>query len=290
MRSRLTKRLIALTAILGLGLAGFAGTCNLLHFSMTQIGTGDTFGGELQNNTGANFLGHKFKVAFVDANGNLVSTKTGVDGCLRSWQNGRSDFFSVSSGLGSASTSAALGSLDLGSPLVTGTTVQGDSSISNVATSRNGTNLVVTGTLHNSDSVTLASPAICAVVYNSSGNIVTTNKVTLSSLGTGAQENFTVSVTVPDSTTSVSRVDLWSDGLENNIPTSPISVTGQSIATATPTVTCTPTNTATVTGTPPTSTNTPTATNTTTATATETPTGTPPTSTNTPTATSTKTC
>jgi hypothetical protein len=290
LRSKLTKRLIALTAIVGLGLAGFAGTCNLLHFSMTQIGTSDTFGGELQNNTGANFLGHKFKVAFVDANGNLVVTKTGVDGCLRSWQNGRSDFFSVSSGFAASNTSAAIGSLDLGSPLVVGTTVNGNATISNVATSRTGASLVVTGTLRNNDSVQLVSPAVCAVVYNSSDNVVTTQKVSLASLNSASQEDFSVTVIVPDSTTSVSHVDLWADGLENNVPISPISVTGQSIATATPTVTCTPTNTATVTGTPPTSTNTPTATNTSTATATETPTGTPPTSTNTATATSTKTC
>lgn len=276
MRRTVTKRLIALTAIVGLGLAGFAGTCNLLHFSMTQIGTSDTFAGELQNNTGANFLGHKFKVAFVDANGNLVATKTGVDGCLRSWQNGRSDFFSVSSGLGSASTSAAIGSLDLGSPLVVGTTVNGNATISNVTTSRNGASLVVTGTLRNNDSVELASPAVCAVVYNSSDNVVTTQKVTVASLNSNTQENFTVTVTVPDSTTSVSHVDVWADGLENNVPISPISLTGQAVATATPTntatATATPCFTGTGTTTPVACTPTPTATSTNTPTATATPT------------------
>lgn len=273
MRRTVTKRLIALTAIVGLGLAGFAGTCNLLHFSMTQIGTSDTFAGELQNNTGANFLGHKFKVAFVDANGNLVATKTGVDGCLRSWQNGRSDFFSVSSGLGSASTSAAIGSLDLGSPLVVGTTVNGNATISNVTTSRNGASLVVTGTLRNNDSVELASPAVCAVVYNSSDNVVTTQKVTVASLNSNTQENFTVTVTVPDSTTTVSHVDVWADGLENNVPISPISLTGQAVATATPTNTATATATpCNAGGTPVACTSTPTATSTNTPTATATPT------------------
>ena len=244
MRRTLTKRVIALAAILGLGFMGFGATCNLLHFSLTQIGTHDTFAGELQNNTGANFLGHKFKVAFVNSNGDVVDTKTGVDGCLRSWQNGASDFFSVASTTSSSTTAAAIGSLDLGSPLIVGTTVNGDATISNVVTSRDATSMTVTGTLKNNDSVTLTSPAVCIVVYNSSNNVVTTAKGTLSSITAGASRDFSVTVTVPDSTTSVNHVDVWADGLENNIPIDPVSRTGATVATATPT------NTATVTATP----------------------------------------
>jgi len=268
------KRIIALLAIVGLGLAGFAGTCNLLHTSLTQIGSSDTYAGELQNNTGANFLGHKFKVAFVDANGNVVSTKTNVSGCLRSWQNGASDFFSVPSGVGASTTTAAIASIDYGQPLVVGNTITGDVSLTNVTVVRNGTSLVVSGTIKNNDSVTLTSPAVCAVVYSSAGNVVVTGKTTPGNLSSGASQTFTVTIVVPNSTSNVNKVDLWADGLENNVPIDPVSVTGRAVNLATATPTATPTSTPCSSGGTPvacTATNTPTATNTATPTATPTP-------------------
>jgi hypothetical protein len=269
------KRIIALLAIVGLGLVGFAGTCNLLHTSLTQIGSNDTYAGELQNSTGANFLGHKFKVAFVDANGNIVDTRTNVSGCLRSWQNGSSDFFSVASNVSSSTTTAAIAAIDFGQPLVVGNTIAGDVTLSNVTVVRNGTSLVVSGTIKNNDSVTLSSPAVCAVVYSSAGNIIVTGKTSPSSLSAGASETFTVTIIVPNSSATVNHVDLWADGLENNVPISPVSVTGRAvnIATATPTATATSTPCSSG-GTPVacTPTNTPTPTNTATPTATATPT------------------
>lgn len=237
------KRIIALLAIVGLGLAGFAGTCNLLHMSLTQIGTTDTYAGELQNNTGGNFLDHKFKVTFVDINGNIVDQRTNVSGCLRSWQNGASDFFSVASTVSASTTTNAIASLDFGQPLVAGNTVTGNAAITNVTIVRNATSLTVTGTLANNDSTTLTSPVVCAIVYNSSGNAVVMGKTSVGSLGTGANSAFTITVTVPDSTTTVNHVDLWSDGLENGVPIDPVSTTGRGVnlATATPTFTSTST-------------------------------------------------
>lgn len=230
------KRLVAILAIAGLGLLGFAGACNLLNPSLTQIGASDTYGAQLQNNTGGNFLAHSFKVAFVDANGNLVDQKTNVQGCLRSWQNGASDFFSVQSSLGAASTTNAIGSLDLGSPLVAGTTVSTSAALSaltattptlsSVNPTSATTTLTVKGTLKNNDSVTYVSPNVCVVVYGTTGQIVVTQKLTgIGDLTTNASTNFTVSVTVPNSTASVNSVAVWADGLENNVPTTPISLT-----------------------------------------------------------------
>ena len=216
------KKLAAILAVVGLGLAGFAGTCNLLQTSLTQIGSTDTYAGALQNNTGANFLGHAFKVTFVDAYGNIIDQRTNVSGCLRSWQNGTSDFFSVASTQPAASTVSAIASLDYSQPLVAGSTLATSSTVTGVTASLNGTTLTVAGTLRNNDAVTMVSPDVCAVVYNSSGNIVVTQMSTLGSLNPSTSINFTMSITVPGGTVSSNTVTVWADGLENNVPTTPI--------------------------------------------------------------------
>ncbi|MDE3095874.1 MAG: FxLYD domain-containing protein, partial [Chloroflexota bacterium] len=217
------KKLAAILAVVGLGLAGFAGTCNLLQTSLTQIGATDTYAGALQNNTGANFLGHKFKITFVDAYGNIIDQRTNVSGCLRSWQNGTSDFFSVASTQPAASTVSAIASLDYSQPLTAGSTLATNSTVTGVTASLNSTTLTVAGTLRNNDAVTMVSPDVCAVVYNSSGNITVTQMSTLGSLNPGTSINFTMSITVPGSTVSSNTVTVWADGLENNVPTTPIS-------------------------------------------------------------------
>ncbi|MDE3094683.1 MAG: hypothetical protein KGK07_01615, partial [Chloroflexota bacterium] len=45
----------------------------------------------------------------------------------------------------------------------------------------------------------------------------------LGSLNPGTSINFTMSITVPGSTVSSNTVTVWADGLENNVPTTPIS-------------------------------------------------------------------
>jgi hypothetical protein len=276
-------------ALIGLVLVG-AGPCNLLNFSFTLIGSTDTFGGQLQNNTGANFLVHSFKVGFVDANGNQVDLKTNVPGCLRSWQNGASDFFSVASTQAAGTTAAALGSLDLQSTLTAGNTVATNAALSNLAattpslagsgsTSTTAT-LTVTGTLKNNDGVTYGAPAVCVVLFNTSGGVVVVQKATYGDLGSGASMTFSIQVTVPSSTTSVSSIAVWADGVENGTPTTPISgtvgvVVGTPTATPCPTKTSTPTTTSTASTSTPTATNTNTPTNTATSTTTPTATSTP---------------
>ncbi len=232
------KRIVAI--MLALGLMSFAGTCVLTNFTLTNTdGTHDTFGAQFINNTGANFLGHDFVVAFVDANGNVVDTQT-VQGCLRSWQNGASDFFSATSIQSASVTAAALARLGFDPALTAGTTVPGNAVITNVSVTLNGTTLTITGKITNNDSAILSAPAVCAVVYNSTGQVVITSKTTAGDLSTGVASNFTVTITVPNNTTTVNHVDLWADGLKAGTPITPISATGNAVVTATPTPAATP--------------------------------------------------
>src|SRR5438874_666276 len=156
------KRLI----IIGLALAAFAsfaGTCTVMNVRITSFNSHKTLGGELQNTSGANLLQHNIRVTFFDNNNNIVETKI-TTGCLRSLQDGGSNFFSVqTSGTGSSVVSA-ISALAYDSTLRSGTTVSGDATVSNVQINRNGTTLTITGTLKNNDTTTLASPAVCAVV------------------------------------------------------------------------------------------------------------------------------
>jgi hypothetical protein len=274
-------------ALLLAGLAAFAGTCTLQHYQLTQIGSYDTYGGEIHNDTGANFLGHNVVVAFVDPSGVVVDTKT-VTPCLRSLQDGAATFFSVQSGELAANTSIGLARLEYGSSLKLGTAVTGNVSLSNVVITRNGTSLHVRGTIRNNDTTTLTNPNVCAVVYTSAGNVVVVGQDTgIVSLSQNASDTFDILVTVPNSTTTVDHIDLWADGFENDVPIVPESVLGRSVSICNATATATPTGSATATFTPTT-----TASPTSTATPTNTPGAGTPTVTNTsvPVATATSIC
>jgi len=258
------RRILAIMAIVGL--AGFAGTCQLLNTSFNTIGTHDTFGGELRNDTGVNFLGHNVLVAFLNANNEVVETKT-VAPCLRSFQNGRSDFFSATSSQPASATTFALARIAFDSALKVGDTADGDLSFSNIRVARNGTTLKVTGTVKNLDSDELADPTICVVVYNSGDDVVLVAKNTsVADLSHNETADWQITATVPSSATTVDHIDVWADGLEGGTPIAPESSTGIDVTQCTPT--STPANTTTATAT---ASNTPTST----------PTGTPP-ATNTP--------
>ncbi len=257
------------------GIVAFAGTCTLEHYQLTKIGTHDTYAGEIHNDTGANFLQHKIVVAFVDSNGAVVDTKT-VTPCLRSLQNGKFSFFSAASSEPAASTNIGLAKLDLSAgSLVVGTAETGDLTISNLVITRiNGTTLRVKGTIKNLDATTLTDPNICAVVYSSAGKVVVVGQqTTMPSLTENETDTFSITVTVPDSTANVDHVDVYADGLKDDVPIVPESDLDNTVrvctptpaATSTATGTLTPTNTPTVTNTPtpgssPTITNTPVAT------------------------------
>ena len=138
------KRLIIIGLALA-ALAGFAGTCSVINVRITSFSGHKTLGGELQNTSGADLLQHNIRVTFFDNNNNIVETKI-TTGCLRSLQDGGSNFFSVqTSGTGSSVVSA-ISALAYDSTLRSGTTVSGDATVSNVQINRNGTTLTITGT------------------------------------------------------------------------------------------------------------------------------------------------
>ena len=280
------KKLIA-AAVFGIaGLAAFAGTCTVTHISLVNTdGTHKTFGGQIDNGSGVNILQHNFSVAFLDSGNNVVETTT-VPGCLRSMQDGKSDFFSATSTLAAAQTSVGLARITFDSSFKVGTVAAGDISISNVTVQRTGTSLVVKGKVKNNASHTLVAPGVCVVVRDSSSAVLITNSDTLSDAAQNVTQNFSVTIKVPNDSTADS-VDIWVDGLDNSssgAPVAPESALNNSVGVCTATTTATATNT-------PTSTGTNTATPTLTASPTVTPTGTvtpAATSTNTPaTATST---
>lgn len=260
------RKYLAAALVVVAGVAAFAATCTVSKTSFTEINGKDTFAGQLTNDSGVDILAHRFRVAFIDDNNNLVEVTT-VDGCLRSLQNGQSDFFSVRANAPSATTKygiSRLANLAEDPAFKVGAVAQGNVSITAITATRVGMTLIVTGTITNNDSDTLTDPAACVVVRDVDGNVVIVGKDSISNLANTGSGAFSVTLTVPDSVTSIDRVDVYVDGLDGNsnaAPIAPESVVNTGITELTPTVT----------GTPATSTPTNTATNTATPTATPTP-------------------
>lgn len=254
------KRLLPF-AVLGIaGLAAIAATCTITNESLTAIGGRDTFGAELQNDSGVNILTHSFTVSFLDEDNDVVETKT-VEGCLRSLQDGASNFFSTSSSLPADTTKGALArlaNLSEDSDFKTGQVENSDITISGIAAMRTGATLTVTGTVTNNDSDTLEDPVACAVVYKLDGRILAIAKdATLTDLANGQNDTFSITMAVPDTAGVLEHVDIWVDGLNAGDPVAPKSITNTNIIDATSTATGTPA-TATPTSTPtPTQTPTP---------------------------------
>jgi hypothetical protein len=232
------KKIITLAALTLAGAAVMAQTCIITNETLTQIGSHDTFGGELQNDSGVDILFHEFRVAFLDDDNDVVETKTAA-GCLRSLQDGASDFFSVASTLPAADTDMALARLAnfAEDPDFTiGQTADGDIAIDDVAAVRTGASLTVSGTITNSDDDSLDEPVVCAVVYNEDGRVVVTGKDTaIADLDEGDSEPFSIAITVPNDESDVDHVDVWADGLESGTPSEPVSELDVSVALATPT-------------------------------------------------------
>jgi len=230
-----------------------AATCVVTHESLTTIGEHDTFAGEMENDSGVDILNHRFRVAFLNANGAVVETVT-IEGCLRSMQDGGSDFFSVASRLPADTTRIGLGRManiaeDPGFKV--GRVEDADIVVNNVTAVRTGTILTVEGTITNEDDDELEDPVVCAVVWNDGNRVITTSKISnIADLAAGASADFTIVVSVPDDSKLVHEVDVWADGLEDGDPVEPSSL-GDVVVTAVPP---TSTATATATGTPPTAT------------------------------------
>lgn len=250
-----------------------AATCVTVGATVTEIDGDMHYAAEMQNETTANILNHKFAVGFIDASYGLATTKT-VDGCLRSLQAGASDFFSADSNLSKTQVKTALSRLV--GPLTFGTTTNGEITISNIVITRNGDLLRVTGRITNTDVDDMLDVRACLVVRNTADDVVVTQRDNnLLDINGGNFDDFSVDVTVPDSTSTVKTVDVWADALnkdDSDQVTDPKSKLNNTVtvcaATNTPTntavpSTATPTGSATPTATfTPTATTTPPATNT----------------------------
>jgi hypothetical protein len=249
------KRVIPLALLSVIALAAIAATCTIQNQSLTQIGEHDTFGGELHNDSGVDILSHRIRVAFLNSNGGVLETRT-IQGCLRSLQDGGVNFFSLASAQDAEDTTVALArmaNLQEDPGFKVGGVVQGNVEVSNVVVTRTGTELVVTGTIKNTDGDALEDPAACVVVYNDDDRVVVVGKDVLTDLAVDASGNFEVTLTVPDDADDVDSVDIWVDGLEDGTPTGPESSEGHAVtavATATTTATPAPTNTPVPTPTP----------------------------------------
>jgi hypothetical protein len=234
-----------------IGLAAMAQTCVVTNESLTTIDNHDAFAGELQNDSGVDILQHRYRIAFLNSNGAVVQSFT-VDGCLRSLPDGGSDFFSATSSLPDESTTIALArlaNLAEDPDFKVGTVKEGDIVVSDVTAVRDGGTLTVEGTITNDDNDELEDPVVCAVVWNEDGRVVTTGKDTsIDDLAEGASAEFSIEIDVPDDSDLVDEVDVWADGLEDDVPVEPgseedIAVTVADAGTPTATNTAAPTAT-----------------------------------------------
>ena len=228
-REKTMKKFIAAFFALA-GLAAFAGTCVVTRMSFVPIdGSHATFAGQVDNTSGVNILQHNVTVAFLDSNNNVVETQT-VAGCLRSLQNGTSDFFSATSNYAASSTSSGLARIAYDGTFQVGTTTATNISITNVSAVRNTTTLSVTGTTTNNSGATLISPNACLVVRTSAGNVLTTGVASMPNINSGSSQVFTGTIGVPNDS-SAYTVDVWVDALDaSSNPTTPQSSTGTIVA------------------------------------------------------------
>ena len=223
------KKWLALGVLGFAALAAFAGTCTIIRVNFVEIDGHDTYGAELKNDSGADFLQHNFVVAFINSSGTVVETKS-VPGCLRTLQNGKSNWFSATSSLTPSSTDVALSRLAFDSTLKVGTAETGDVTITITSITREGDELTVIGKIKNEDSDDLDDPVVCVVVRDTSGNVVKVFRDSGSGdLDEDDEYSFTLTFTVPDSTTEVDEVDVHVDGLEDGVPTKPESDTANDV-------------------------------------------------------------
>jgi hypothetical protein len=240
------RKYLAAAVVIVAGFAAFAATCTVSNSSFTEINGRDTFAGQLTNDSGVDILAHRFRVAFIDNDNNLVEVTT-VDGCLRSLQNGQDDFFSVRSNAAPSTTKyglARLANLQEDPHFVVGQTADGNVAITGITATRVTDTLTVTGTIKNNDGDTLVDPAACVVVRDEDGNVLIAGKDDdINSLDEDETADFSVTFVVPDDIDLVDHVDVYVDGLDGDddaAPIAPESVLDTGVTEQTPTVTGTP--------------------------------------------------
>lgn len=251
------KKWLAL-GVLGIAaLSTFAATCVVTNTRLTTIGDKDVFAGQLKNETGADFLQHNFLVAFIDEDNNLVETKS-VGGCLRSLQDGATNYFSATSTSNANDIASALSRLALDGTLKAGEVAEGDLVFSDVRIRRQGNQLKVSGNLRNNENEKVFDPAVCVVVKDDDGRILLVGKTSaIADLNEDDTDDFALTLTVLDNVDAVDSVSVFADGLvgsASGTPVEPVADEDNDVAlcasaTSTPAATATPDPTATATAT-----------------------------------------
>ena len=236
MKRFLTRKTLSAGLVI-VGILAFAGTCTIQNISLTLIGSKAVFAAEIHNDTDVDILEHNIAVAFVDNNNSVLETKI-VAPCLRTLPAGGVNYFSAQSTYSTTQVKAGLSRLNFDSKFKAGTAATGAGTITGLAVNRATTTLTVTGTFKNTDSTTLTNPQACAVVFDDAGNVIIVGLDTsLSDLALNATDTFSIALTVPNSATTVKKVNVYVDGYAGSVPIVPIKSTGNLVnLTPTPTV------------------------------------------------------
>jgi hypothetical protein len=246
------KKLLVTGVLAVAALASIAATCVVRNVSLEEIDGDAIYGAELKNETTVDFLGHRFVVAFLDDDLDVIETRT-VNGCLRSLQANTSNFYSATYSDDPDDVEVALSRIALDGSLEVGQTAPGDLELSDVEAVRDGETLTVTGTITSDESDDLEDVRACVVVYNEDGGVLRVQRdAETFDMEDGDSNGFTIEVTVPDDDELVDHVSVWVDGInvdEDDTPSEPVGKedVDVDIAEATPTPTATATATATAT-------------------------------------------
>jgi hypothetical protein len=231
--------------------ASIAATCVVKSVSLQEIDGDMVYGAELKNETTVDFLGHRFVVAFLDDDLDVLETRT-VDGCLRSLQANTSNFYSAVSTEDPEDVEVALSRLALDGTLKIGSTVNGDLDISAEDAVRDGETLTVSGTVTSEESDELQDVRACAVVFDEDNNVVRVQRDDATfDMEDGDSNDFSITLAVPDDEELVDHVSIWVDALnddEDDTPTEPVAEEDIEIDLAAPTPTPSPAPTNTPTG------------------------------------------
>jgi len=242
---------LTLVALVAAAFISIAATCTATKTSLTTIDGRATFAGQVTNDTGADLLGHRIVVAFLDEDGNVVETRT-TKGCLRTLQAGASNFFAVRSSEDPDDVDAGIARVAIDGSIELGEARPADLRIRNVSALRKDDLLTVAGSVRNNHDDDLDDVNVCVVVKSDDGDIVTVaNAKDDFDLDEGEARQFSVEIDVPDHAGLVDEISVWVDAEDDGVPTEPRSKSAIEVeCQPSPTPTSTPTATATATAGP----------------------------------------
>lgn len=222
---------------LSVGASLIAAGCVVVSSSFTTVGGSHNYAAEIQNHGNTKILTHGIQVDFLDADGNVVDSKTTL-GCLRSLQPGASDF--VEAPTTDSRAVSARASIIAGETFRTGTTVSANMALADLTLRRDAGSaaprtLAITGTLKNNDSRTFVAPGICLVLRAKDGTVLRVNSLLTDIPGStgfsgplagGRSVQFSWSMDLPGDGPSPDHVDAYADAFVGGVPTVPVAASG----------------------------------------------------------------